>query len=185
MSFEIDKNLTLRLLQAEDAVNLFTLVDTNRSYLKEWLSWLDHNTDVKDTVSFIASIQDQFRSGLGYSCGVFFNSGLVGMCGYHPINISNKSVVIGYWLSENAQGSGIITRCTKFFIEHAFCEFMLNEVHISVAVNNLKSCAVCDRLGLISNGIVSEAEFLYDKYVDHIKYSISREEWLARQKSGS
>lgn len=181
MKFEIDKNLTLRLLDAGDAANLFALVDANREHLREWLPWLDRNIEVKDTVSFIASIQDQFHSGLGYACGVFFNDELVGMCGYHPINTANRSVVIGYWLSESAQGFGVITRCTTFFIEHAFCELELDEVLIPVAVNNLKSRAVCDRLGLINKGTEREAEFLYDKYVDHISYSISRDEWLACQ----
>lgn len=181
MKFEIDRNLTLRLLQGEDATNLFTLVDTNRAHLRKWLPWLDHNTDVKDSISFIASVQDQFHCGLGYACGVFLNDELVGMCGYHPINTVNKSVIIGYWLSESAQGFGVITRCTKFFIEHAFYELELNEVLIPVAVDNLKSRAVCDRLGLINKGTEREAEFLYDKYVDHIRYSISKDEWLTRK----
>jgi len=182
MNFEVDNGLTLRLLQIEDAENLFALVDANRAYLKEWLPWLDRNADVKDSISFITSIHEQFHAGFGFACGVFLSGRLVGMCGFHPINPSDKSVVIGYWLSEDVQGSGIISRCTKFLIGYAFCELKLDKVYIPVAVENSKSRAVCERIGLVSEGVVPKAEFLYDKYVDHVRYAISKGEWLARPK---
>ena len=35
----ISENLELRLLQLEDAQELFALTDANRNYLREWLPW--------------------------------------------------------------------------------------------------------------------------------------------------
>lgn len=181
MIFEIDANLTLRLLQSDDATQLFTLVDQNREYLREWLPWLDHNNNVEASEAFIATTQNQFQSGKGFSGGVFLNDILVGMCGYHPINNVNQSVTIGYWLSENSQGSGIITRCADFLIQYAFNDLKLNKVLIPVAESNPRSRSVCERLQLTNEGIERDAEFLYGRYVDHVMYSILESEWKSRK----
>ena len=177
MYFELTHQLSLKLLVREDAPNLFGLVDKNRCYLREWLAWLDHNKSVQDSESFILSLHRQFKNKQGLACGVFIENTLVGMCGYHPINLLNQSVTVGYWLDKNYQGRGIITQCSQFFIDYAFKELGLNKVLIPVAVGNAKSRAVCERLGLRNEGIDRQAENLYGKYVDLVRYSILRTEW--------
>lgn len=181
MVFEIDAGLTLRLLQSENAPQLFALVDQNRDYLREWLPWLDHNNNVEASEAFIAATENQFQSGQGFSGGVFLNDTLIGMCGYHPVNSANKSVEIGYWVSEKSQGAGIITRCVGFLLHYAFSDLKLNKVIIPVAESNLKSRSVCEKLQLTNEGIERDAEFLYGRYVDHVRYSILKSEWKSRK----
>jgi L-amino acid N-acyltransferase YncA len=38
----IDEELSLKLLQKEDAAALFDLVDQSRDYLSEWLPWVEN-----------------------------------------------------------------------------------------------------------------------------------------------
>jgi len=52
----IDQDLELRTLREEDAVVLFQLVDANRKHLREWLPWLDANTEVDHSRAFIRSV---------------------------------------------------------------------------------------------------------------------------------
>ena len=111
--FQISETLLIRTLATSDAPELYDLVDTNREYLLQWLPWLDVNLNVKDSEEFIAATLDQQSSGLGFQCGMFMNGMLVGMVGYHPINRSNDTVVIGYWLAENMQEIYIDTHCKK------------------------------------------------------------------------
>jgi len=176
-TIELSENITLRVLKIIDAKKLYTLVDRNRKYLREWLPWLDLNTTVEHSETFIKGVIQQPSKDKSSQCGVFYNKTPVGMCGYHPINIVNNSVAIGYWISKDMTGKGIITQCTKYFISHAFEILNLNKVCIPVAENNLKSRAVCERLGLFNEGLEREAEILYGKYVNHIRYSILRSEW--------
>jgi len=177
MEFQIDEDITLRLLRSQDACALFKLVDDNRLYLRRWLPWLDQNTSLEDSKDFIASVLSQFRADKGFACGIFFAGDLVGVCGYHEIDKVARSVAIGYWLSEALQGKGIITRCTKFFIGYAFEELGLTEVRISVAEGNAKSRAVCERLGLSNEGIEIDAACLYGRYVNHVCYAMSKDDW--------
>ena len=42
-------DLELDVLNEADAEELFALVDANRAYLREWLPWLDENTEADHT----------------------------------------------------------------------------------------------------------------------------------------
>ena len=176
-SFQIAKSLKIRMLETKDSKELFDVVTENRSHLREWLPWLDYNTKSKDSEAFIEITQKQYLKDKSFQCGVFYNNSLVGMCGFHPINYGNNSVTIGYWLAKGHEGKGIITKCSEFFINYAFQELKLNKVCIPVAEKNIKSRAVAERLGLINEGLEREAEVLYGKYVNHIRYSILRSEF--------
>ena len=178
MEFIVDEDITLRLLATSDAETLFELVDQNRSYLRQWLPWLDHSTTIEHSRIFINSIHEQLLSKKGFACGVFVMDRLVGMCGFHEIDNENQTVVIGYWLSEDHQGRGIISRCTNFFINYAFDELGLQKVFIPVAEQNTKSRAVCERLGLTSEEIQVNAENLYGNLVNHVRYAMTKDKRL-------
>ena len=184
MRFDIAPNLSLQLLQPDDADLLFEVVDRNRAHLRQWLPWLDRNTTRVHSRAFIESIHHQLDAGKGFACGVFWDNSLAGLCGFHEIDTHNQSVVIGYWLAEAFQGNGIISRCTAFFIDYAFTELGLQRVDIPVAERNIRSRAVCERLGLSNEGTIENAEWLYDKWVNHIRYSISAMEWRDAGRSG-
>ncbi len=177
--FQISESTFLRTLTEADSQVLFSLVDGNRAHLREWLPWLDNNTDIEHSKEFIKSTIDQNANGAGFQCGIFSDERLVGMCGYHPINRSNSSVTIGYWIAKNMTGRGIVTCCTRFLIDYAFNKLHLNKVCIPVAENNIRSRAVSERLGLVNEGIEREAECLYGQYVNHVRYTILRSEWLS------
>lgn len=54
--YEVDEHITLRQLNLQDANQLFALIDSNRSYLREWLPWLDTNVSSDDSIAFIEHI---------------------------------------------------------------------------------------------------------------------------------
>lgn len=183
MEFTVDDKINLKLLQPQDAETLFELVDSNRAYLRQWLPWLDHNTGPNDSRTFIESIRQRLEAGKGFACGVFFEDRLVGICGYHEIDENNQSVVIGYWLDEAHQNKGIISRCVRFFTSYAFDKLKLKKVLIPVAKENFKSRAVCERLGFVREGSHVNAENLYGNWVDHVRYAMVEDRWLALQQA--
>ena len=177
----IDTDLKLRMLREEDAEELFHVVDANRQHLRRWLPWLDANTEVEHTRQFINSTGDQHARNEGFVCGVLLSDRIVGVVGYHPIRWGNRSVEIGYWLSRGAVGSGIMTRCCRVLVAHAFSQLGLNRVAIPAAVGNLRSRAIPERLGFRQEGIIRDAEWLYDHYVDHVLYAALKREWNSEQ----
>lgn len=177
----IDDELRLRSLCEDDAETLFRVVDGNRAHLREWLPWLDANTTSKDSLAFIQATLRQEAANQGFTCAVEFRGRIVGVAGYHPIRWDNKSVEIGYWLAREAVGHGIMTKCCRVLISHAFAVYGLNRIQIPAAVGNRRSRAIPERLGFTLEGVIRDAEWLYDHFVDHAMYSVLKRDWSGAQ----
>ena len=70
-----------------------------------------------------------------------------------------------------------MTRSCKALVNFVFDEIGLNRVEIRAAVHNWKSRAIPERLGFTQEGIIRDAEWLYDHYVDHVVYGMLKREW--------
>ena len=176
--FVVDDAVVLKLLEYRDAERLFELTDSSRLYLREWLPWVDGTKNAEDTKSFIEMTKKQFASNNGFQAGIWYKGNLAGVIGFHGMNGANRSTSIGYWLGERFQGSGVMTKSCKALIEYAFRELKLNRVEIRCAEKNLRSRAIPERLGFVNEGMIREAEWLYDHFVDHVVYGVLAREWL-------
>ena len=181
ITIRIDDDLVLRQLGESDAVPLFSVIDSNRKFLREWLPWLDTSQTPEDTLLFIRTAFEQFSNNDGFAAGMWYKNSIVGTIGFHKIDWLNRSVEIGYWLAAAFQGKGIVTKACKAFLDHAFGELHLHRVQIRCAVGNTKSCRIPERLGFNKEGSQRHAEFLYDHYVDLIIYGILEDEWKQKR----
>lgn len=176
-SHQIDNDLELKLLTIKDAEALYSLTVQSKSYLREWLPWVDSTKTVDDSKNFIEATLKQFAANDGFQAGIWYKGELAGVIGYHGISWQNNSTSIGYWLGEGYQGKGIMTRATRVLVEYALNELKLNRVEIRCAEKNLKSRAIPERLGFKNEGLIRQSEWLYDHYVAHFVYGMLREEW--------
>ena len=179
-TYKVDDEVELRLLNTCHAPTLFALVDANRSYLREWLPWLDSNREEQDSVRFIAWSRHQFAENKDIVAGIWYRGTLVGLVGLHGMTAASHSASIGYWLARDFEGRGIVTRATRAVLDYAFQELQLNRVEIRCAPGNVKSHGVPLRLGFTREGTLRRAERLYDRYEDSIVFATLRTEWPAR-----
>jgi ribosomal-protein-serine acetyltransferase len=59
----------------------------------------------------------------------------------------------------------------------AFTSLGMNRVEIACGTKNLKSQAVAERLGFTREGVIRQAEYVNDSFVDHIIYGMIAAEW--------
>lgn len=173
--------LRLRLLAEADAADLFALTERNRRWLRAWLPWLDSVTSVADSLSFIRIMRRDHGNEHRFACGLFFKGQLVGVAGPHVIDQANRACQIGYWLDEAHTGRGLMTSAVRALVAHVFTAMNFNRVEIRAAPGNYASQAVCERLGFIREGVVRDAEWLYDHYVDLTINGLLRRDWEALQ----
>ena len=185
VSLQISDSVELRQVTQDDAEELTTLIDRNRTYLKEWLPWLDNSRNIIDTARFIGRSMEQAADQNGLTLGIVCDGRLAGIIGQHYVDTLNRRTELGYWLDAGHQGRGIVTRSTARLTEYAFREQDCNRVMLHCAVGNLKSRAVAERLGFVQEGVLREAEWLYDHYVDLVVYSMLKRTWMTRGKMGS
>ena len=174
---EIQDGVYLRLLEERHAPLAFAAVDRDRTYLREWLPWVDLTTEVGYTANFIKISLEQFACNDGLSAGIWRGDEFIGGIGTHRIDWLNRRVEIGYWLASRFQGRGIITAACRVLIDHAFDEWKLNRVEIHCATGNEKSCAIPKRLGFVFEGVLREAQLLNGEYVDINIYGMLCREW--------
>ena len=176
---EISKDLTLSPIKREDAHSIFALVEKNRSYLREWLPWLDFNTSVADSETFIQDSLNQATKQSGLVMTICYQNSICGVIGFNSINSLHRVCEIGYWIDADHQGLGIITKSTRALIKLAFEDLAMNKVCIPVAEQNTRSRAVPEKLGFKIEGVARDAEWLYDHYVNHVLYALLISEWDA------
>jgi ribosomal-protein-serine acetyltransferase len=173
----VDNDISLFLVEEQDAEPLYRLVDANRAHLREWLPWLDGTQSVEDERAFIHRTQQQYKNGEGLSCLISYRDEVAGTIGFHGLNWINRQVEIGYMLGKSFEGKGIMTRSCRTMVDYAFRALNVNRVQIRCATGNVRSCAVPQRLGFTREGVVRQAEWLYDRFVDLVVYSMLVEEW--------
>src|SRR5699024_2053015 len=112
--------------------------------------WLDSIRTSHDSLEFIKNTFHSYNNRTGITSGIFLHGELVGIIGYNYLDFRNKIGSIGYWLSENQQGKGIMTVSIRALIHYGF----------------------------YYEGHIRDAEWLYDHYVDHFVYSMLKKEWI-------
>ncbi len=177
LKLQIDTQLSVQQLMLSDTEDLFSLIDTSRPYLRQWLPWVDLTQSPDDIRTFIQSTLDQRAENKALTCRITFRGRVAGIIGMEPLNWINSITELGYWLAPHAQGHGIMTQACRALTDHAFCVFGLNRVEIRAATGNLKSRAIPERLGFTQEGILRDAEWLYDHYVDSVIYAMLRRDW--------
>ncbi|MGF1771660.1 GNAT family N-acetyltransferase [Vibrio wakamikoensis] len=174
---DIDDTLSLALVQPSFAVDYLAIVSRDRDYLAQWLVWPEHGKNQEFFARFIEQSLHDYALGKSMTCGIVFKGELVGNISFNTINHSLKKVEIGYWLSRPQQGKGIVTKAVAKMIEIAFTQLNMEKAQISAAEQNSPSRRVCERLGFTLEGIITRAENLNGRVVDHAIYGLSREIW--------
>lgn len=173
----VDESLDLVLLEPRHAPLLFAAIDENRPHLRRYLPWVDGTRNVNDSAVFIQGCLEQFARGVSVNVGLFSRAQLVGMCGTHAVQWSNRRTELGYWLSERWQGRGLMTRAVRALGTYCVHSLALNRLEIRAATENSRSRKVAERLGFKLEGTSRQAEWLYDHFVDHAIYGALASEW--------
>lgn len=175
----IDLKLELRILEEWNVEELYQLIDKNRTHLRQWLPWVDYETSVESSRSFVLHSLQRYMENDGFNLGIFSQGRLAGVIGYHTINWPNRHVEMGYWLGAEFVGQGLMTKACRALIDFAFDKLTLNRVMILCATGNARSRAIPERLGFTQEGVLRDSEWLYDHFVDLVVYSILACEWRA------
>ena len=164
--------MEIRLLRTDEAPAFFALVDTNRARLRQWLHWLDDHVSMEDTRRHIAHFARLHEARAAFHLGVFHAGEICGMVSLQNVDWLNRRGSIGYWLGDEWLGRGLMTKVCGTLIEFAFDELELNRLEIHCATGNVRSKRIPQHFGFRLEGVMREAEWLYDHWVDHELYAL-------------
>ncbi|WP_321414693.1 GNAT family N-acetyltransferase [uncultured Desulfobacter sp.] len=172
----LDNDIKLGLTIPQYADELFELTDKNRDFLKQWLPWLDSITTPLDTKKFIDAQLLNFQQGKALHMTLFCKDRIAGVLGYNQIDTVNGIGQLGYWLAREYNGRGMMRKSVGEAVKIGFTYYAFNRIEIRCAVDNYKSRAIPESLGFQKEGIIRNAEKVYDKNLDHVVYGLLKEE---------
>lgn len=179
-TIEVDSEILLRPIAETDEQAMWQAIDGDREYLGKYLPWIDTYPTAESHLSQFTQRRverDVFDRSEGYL--VEYRGELAGTVGFGFPNRDN-GVEVGYWLRQDLQGRGIITRSIEAVITMLIVEMGLHRVTIRAATTNLPSRGIPERLGFTHEGTMRDGALVNGEYLDLEIYSMLDHEWLAR-----
>ena len=172
----VDDDILLKEVEMQDAEVIFNTIVDERSYMDEWLPFVEITQDLSFTRKYIESYLDSDKVDL--TCIILYKQQFAGIIGLKDTDFDNKKTEIGYWLSESFQHKGIVTRSGKTLLNYIFNEIELNRVQLKAATENIKSQAVAERLGFTLEGIERDGELHSRGFVDLMVFGLLKKDWI-------
>ena len=168
---KIEEGLSLCEPDLSHVKVLFEILEKDRDYMEQWISWAINVKDVRGVENLIQEARLYNEGGQKFSTVIFFNDEFMGMMGLNRIDKSNRKAELGYWLKKEAQGQGLIQRCMPALLEHSFKELEINRVQLIIGTENQKSRSTAENCGYLCEGTLRDYFFHQEKYHDAYVFS--------------
>ncbi len=159
-------NIILALPDTTHAEDLFNTVNNDRATLSRWMSWTNTTLSVDDEKQFINYARVEIAKHHLLLLTIIVDNQAVGMVDLHQIDWQNRTAELGYWLSSEFQGKGIITTAVNQLVSHAFNHMLLHKVILQADSENDKSIAVAHRLGFLLEATLKQQVRYQDTFKD-------------------
>jgi ribosomal-protein-serine acetyltransferase len=137
------------------------------------LGWVKDYT-LEDLVAFTDIAQSKLASKTGYIFGIYYKNIFVGCINIKWINAEVGECELGYWLSKEYNGLGIMTKVCKFLINYIFTDLKLNKIIANIATENYHSQRLVKKLGFILDKTLKNKECLYSNYLDNYSFILNK-----------
>jgi len=181
------ERLVLHPVDPGDAAELWEVVDGSRSWLQPWLPWVPFQQNAESTMRFAeASVADwdsgrSLRFAIRSAAGGSAASGrLLGVVGLEACVEMHRSCDLGYWLRQEAAGTGLMTEAAALCVDFGFRTMGMHRMRVAAATDNHPSLGVIRRLGFHFEGIGRHAEWCDGRWLDHAIFSLLEHEWQFR-----
>ena len=177
---QLDERTDLRVVREGDAEELFAAIDRNRERLQEWLPWAVPGYSIGHTREWLRQQIAEMANNESLGMVLRHNGAICGAIALHKIDWRNKNSASGYWLDEGHQGKGIVTGACRAMLSESFDNLGLHRIEIRCATWNHRSSAIPKRLEFVEEGILKEAEWVHDRWLDLRVYSMLAHDWKTR-----
>lgn len=178
-ALRVDDEIEVALFERADADPLAELVQRNQEHLHRWMPWAGA-TSPKAMLTFIEGRSlPAIANADGFEAGIYLCGQLAGCIGLHAVDRRTQRGAIGYWLSAEHQGQGVVARAAWAVMARCFDGLGFQRLEIRADVDNRRSRAVAERLGFRFEGVLPrELPAITGRgYRDVAVYGMLRSEW--------
>ncbi|MDP7983794.1 50S ribosomal protein L7/L12-serine acetyltransferase [Klebsiella quasipneumoniae subsp. similipneumoniae] len=179
-SIPVTEALTLIAIDERYVSDLHQLVVKNQRWLQQSLSWAGEVRSEEETRRHVQGNVMLHQRDYAKMFLLFLEKRPIGVLSFNQIEPQNKTAYIGYWIDEDYQGQGYLSRSLQAFIHHYARSGLVRRFVIKSRVANTRSNQVALRNGFVLEGCLRQAEYLNGSYDDQNIYAriIDRDEAL-------
>lgn len=168
----VGKRIVLRRTRAtvKNAVALFSVIDENREFLGEWLSWIEHTQRLEDSLKYLFEKETETDEGKKVEYAIFIEDEYVGHISFFDVDMENKSAEMGFWLSEKFCGNGYMSEAVQLLEKEFFKRFGMNRLVLKCDELNRNSISLAKRNHYKLEGRHKEEK--YDKRTKSFRNSL-------------
>lgn len=167
----LDEDLTLRSVSEKYVDDIFELVRKNQRWLHKAMEWPQYVTSRDDSLKTVQGNYILHHRGYAKMFLIYRDEQMIGVFSFNQIEPTNRTAYIGYWLDEDCQGQGVISRALEAVFAKYASEGSVRRFVIKCIVTNEASNRVAVRNGFTLEGRLRQAEYLNGEYHDQNIYA--------------
>jgi [ribosomal protein S5]-alanine N-acetyltransferase len=177
-TLETDR-LILRKMTPKDAEAVFAYASDPE--VTRYVIWDRHRT-IEDSRNFLKHAVRKYESGGEPDWGIVYKGDhhFVGTCGFASWEAGHARAELGYVLSREYWGRGLMPEAVRAMIAFGFERMGLNRIEARCIAENTASARVMKKAGMSYEGTLRQREFVKGTYQDMKLYSVLRSEFLRR-----
>jgi [ribosomal protein S5]-alanine N-acetyltransferase len=161
------ERLVLRKITLDDAEDMFSYASNEE--VTRYVTW-DTHTSLSDSIEFINSFLPQYDAPWGIE--LKGNGKFIGTVHFVWWQQQHNSAEIGYVLSKEYWGKGLITEAAKAIISFGFESMDLVRIQARCFLENKGSERVMEKLGMSFEGISRKVMYVKGEHKDLKVYSL-------------
>lgn len=165
------KDLILREINSEDTSVLFQNYSD-----KEVMKYFGRELlkDISEAEEKIIMTNSDFKNKIGIRWAVCLKADrkMIGSGGYWRILKDHLRAEIGYELSQEFWGKGIMTEALQAIIEFGFTRMNLHTIEANIDPENIGSVKILEKLGFKREGYFKDSFLFNGKFTDTASYSL-------------
>ncbi|MCR4030003.1 MULTISPECIES: GNAT family N-acetyltransferase [Flavobacterium] len=128
----------------------------------------------EDALEHIKMIDEKIENNTGINWGIRLkdDTKLLGIIGFYKMQPENYRAEIGYMLSPDFHGKGIVPEAVNVLINFGFKNLNLHSIEAVIDPENYASEKVLQKCGFVKEAHLREAEFWEGNFLDKVVYSL-------------
>ena len=165
------QRLVLRRITTADVNEIFAL-RSNADVMKYVPRPLCTNLD--EAMALINMIEKKLETneGINWAITLKGNDTLIGYIGHYHIKWEHFRSEIGYMLSPEFKGKGIVTEAIQLIVQYGFNEMSMHSLEAVIDPANIASAKVLEKNNFIREAHFKENEFYDGRFLDAVIYSL-------------
>ncbi|MFD1737593.1 GNAT family N-acetyltransferase [Bacillus salitolerans] len=170
------KRLRLRRITSDDLNDMFEY--GSNEDVSEFVSWNTHQS-ISDTKNFLDFVLKQYEEEKNLFWGIEYKNEkkLIGTIDFVSLSTKHKIGEIGYVLSKEYWGKGIMTEAAGEVINYGFNELELVRIQARCFTENIGSEKVMIKTGMTYEGTIRKGMYIKGRHQDLKMYSILKDEF--------